>query len=80
MDLKYSLHRNQQASKQPVLCRYSATRKDRHQDNGDGEGSAAVSRTFRASVDELGAILEEIPWDIHKLLNLVRHGCELAMV
>jgi hypothetical protein len=29
--------------------------------------------TLRAPVDELGAILDEIPWDIHKLLDLIRH-------
>jgi hypothetical protein len=29
--------------------------------------------TLGASVNELGAIFDEIPWDFHELLNLVRH-------
>jgi len=32
-----------------------------------------ASIRFCATVDELGAVLDEVPWDVHELLDLVRH-------
>lgn len=32
-----------------------------------------AERTLGALVNELRSVLDEVPWDIHKLLHLVRH-------
>lgn len=42
-------------------------------------GSWRVVLTLCAFVDELSAILDEVPWDVHKLLKLVRHICDVMV-
>jgi hypothetical protein len=39
-----------------------------------GECCTGGKRTLRAAVDEHGAILDEVPWDIEDFLELVGHG------
>jgi len=37
-----------------------------------------AQHTLGASSKELCAVLDEVPWDVHELLELFRHNCEVV--